>query len=178
MTGAPGGKPGRGRMQNRGSGAAAHRRPQAIGRRRAMKLSKGKLSMPKLFDSREDCHRSPFGAVAEGTPVFFRICLPRPLKSTAAQLLVQEDGGEESRLEMFWAGMEGQDQEWWDCHYAPPRPGLYWYGFRLETPDGVWYLSRCGDGSAALTREIPARWQLTCYAADFRTPDWLAGGVM
>lgn len=43
---------------------------------------------------------------------------------------------------MFWAGMDGDDQEWWDCHYTPAVPGLYWYGFEMTLADGAAYLVR------------------------------------
>ena len=68
--------------------------------------------MPKLFDSREDLSPFSLRPLPKGRRSF-RICLPRPLKSTAAlSCWSRKTAGEESRLEMFWAGMEGQDQEW------------------------------------------------------------------
>lgn len=135
--------------------------------------------MPELFDSRNTAYRSPFGAVAERTPVFFRICLPRHLGCSAAHLIVGADDRMDDWQGMFWAGMEGDAHEWWDCHYAPPAPGLYFYAFALDTAQGRKYLERQPDASARLS-DTPrgARWQLTSYAADFVTPDWLAGGVM
>ncbi len=131
-----------------------------------------------LFNSRDLRYRAPFGAVAENTELFFRICLPRSLGCRRAWFCHRADSGMEQRDAMFWAGMEGTEREWWDCHYTPKTADLYWYTFCLETDHGLRYLSCEGDGTAALREQVGGWWQLTCYEAGFTTPDWLAGGVM
>ena len=68
--------------------------------------------MPELFDSRDLSYRTPFGAVAVGTEVLFRICLPRNWGCHAATLLIEQDGHPEQYNGMFWAGMYGDDREW------------------------------------------------------------------
>ncbi len=135
--------------------------------------------MPVLFDSRDLGYRTPFGAVAENTEVFFRICLPRSWGCHGAFLLVERDGHPRRQMGMFWAGMEGEDHEWWDIHYTPSHAGVYWYSFQVELALGTGWLLRQPDGRAsyAYTSTGPW-WQLTCYEAGFTTPDWLAGGVM
>ncbi len=142
------------------------------------------------FDSRNLHYRSPFGAQPAGQAVFFRICLPRELGCTAARLCVQraaEDPAEDAcpagdalqRFSMFWAGMEGDRQEWWDIHYVPDAPGLYWYWFEADAAEGARFLARLPDGTGTLTGDgAGPRWQLTCYDPAFRTPGWLAGGIM
>lgn len=130
------------------------------------------------FSSRDCRYRSPFGAVADHTPVHFRICLPRTLGCRGAFLVVCRDGAMDEYHGMFWAGMEQQDHEWWECHFTPETPDLYWYGFALETDCGKRYLSLEREGRAQITDSLHRRWQLTCYDRNFKTPDWLAGGVM
>lgn len=131
----------------------------------------------QLFSSRDEHYRSPFGAVKEGTPVLFRICLPRELGCRAAWFIHRQDGGMAAWDGMFWAGMEGDAHEWWDCRYTPSSPDLYWYAFALDTVNGRQYLSCNADGTASLLYAPGNNWQLTCYSRDFNTPDWLAGGV-
>ena len=130
------------------------------------------------FDSRDIRYRSPFGAVAAGTPVFFRVCLPRGWGCSGCRLRVCPDGKAEERYGMFWAGMEGEDREWWDCHYAPAESGLYFYGFELDIPGGTRHLSRRADGGALCGEQPGELWQLTAYEGEYETPAWLAGGVM
>lgn len=141
--------------------------------------------MTPLFNSRDERYRSPFGAQPAGQAVFFRICLPRELHCSGARFCVryeacrQTEGARDAALySMFWAGMEGDRHEWWDCHYTPEEPGIYWYWFEMDTAGGLQYLTRQADGTAAIAASADApRWQLTCYDPGFRTPDWLAGGI-
>ncbi len=135
--------------------------------------------MLELFDSRSLEHRAPFGAVAVGTEVLFRICIPRNWGCHAASLLVEQDGCPERVSGMFWAGMCGAEHEWWDVRFAPAEAAVYFYGFQLELALGTGWLVRRPNGTAAYSYETKSpRWQLTAYEADFSTPDWLAGGIM
>ncbi len=135
--------------------------------------------MPPLFDSRDKAYRAPFGAVAENTEVFFRICIPREWGCHAAHLLVQPEAMPRHDFGMFWAGMAGDSHEWWDVRYTPTQAGVYWYTFRLELAMGNGWLVRQPDGSAAYSHtQSSPMWQLTCYEENFSTPDWLAGGVL
>lgn len=134
--------------------------------------------MRPLFNSRDIQYRKPFGTVAEETAVLFRVCLPREWHCHAVHLLRCEDGGLTQWDGMFWAGMEGDDREWWECHYTPDKAGLYWYGFAADSERGREYLTCRPDGTAEVSNEMGRLWQLTCYEKGFTTPDWLAGGVM
>ncbi len=135
--------------------------------------------MPQLFNSRDAAYRSPFGAVAENTAVFFRICIPREWDCHGACLIVQPEAMHRQDIGMFWAGMADDTHEWWDVRFTPTTAGIYWYGFRLDLGLGHGWLIRQADGTAAYSySQSSPMWQLTCYEADFTTPDWLTGGVM
>jgi len=135
--------------------------------------------MPAFFDSRDIQYRAPFGAVEEGTPVTLRVCMPRNWGCHAATLLMEQEGCYRTEIPMGWAGMCGADHEWWAATYTPAAAGLYWYGFHVEVAMGGGYLTRRSDGTAAYSPDREGtRWQLTCYEKSFRTPDWLAGGVL
>ena len=130
-----------------------------------------------IFHSRLSCHRSPVGAVEEGTPIHFRICLPRNLGCRAAYLCIQTDGNAGTDdSSMFWCGMEGRDHEWWECHYTPHTAGLYWYRLRVDTNTGNLPLGRGEYGEGVLGSD--AMYQLTVYQKGFTTPSWLRGGIM
>ena len=73
---------------------------------------------PLLFNARDPRYRNPLGAVVQGTSVFLRICLPREWHCSGATLLIHADQQPDAAFGMFWAGMEGFDHEWWDCHFT------------------------------------------------------------
>ena len=129
-----------------------------------------------LFNSRNSIHRSPLGAVADGTRVHFKITLPRDMQCSASYLLVQHPDNRIECLDMFWCGMNGNDYEWWECHFTPQKTGLYFYHFELRTSRGRSVLKKDLGGEArAGARED---WQLTVYDGAYKTPDWLAGGIL
>ena len=131
--------------------------------------------MNQLFDSRDPFHRRPVGAVEEETRIHFKIRLPRDLRCSASYLLVQDDKSKNDMVSsMFWCGMDGDGHEFWECDFAPPESGLYWYRFELETCRGRMPLLKGEGGKGALSSGT--FWQLTVYEKGFQTPGWLCGG--
>ncbi len=129
-----------------------------------------------MFNSRSRKYRNPVGAVGSGTAVHFRITLPRELTCSQAHLIIEQEGAGTTVWGMFWCGMNGNNQEWWECEYTPEEPGLYFYHFEVRTCRGNLRLSR-GEAGAAVFGGTN-RWQMTVYDSGFSTPDWLLGGVM
>ncbi len=129
-----------------------------------------------MFNSRDTAYKDPVGAVEEGTKVHFRITLPRELTSSAAHLVVEQEGVGSQVLDMFWCGMNGEGWEWWECHFTPDAPGLYFYYFEARTCRGSRRLSRGFAGNAVFGGFD--RWQMTVYSRSFSTPEWLEGGIM
>ncbi len=131
-----------------------------------------------LFNSRDKFFRNPTGAVPDGQNIHFKVCLPRYLGCSRVTLRVhnEHEGSEESG-NLFWCGMEGNDFEYWEIDYIPTQAALRYYYFELETSSGVKFLgrTRCGLGEL---QAHPIAWQLTVYESTFKTPDWLAGGIM
>ena len=131
-----------------------------------------------LFNSRDPFFRKPTGAVSNGTPVHFKVCLPRYLCCTAATLVIHNE--HENRVDrgnLFWCGMEGSDFEYWEVDYTPEVTSLNYYYFELSTSSGTKYLGRTRYGLGELQSQ-PVAWQLTVYENTFKTPDWLSGGIM
>lgn len=134
----------------------------------------------KIFNSREAEFRSPTGAVPSGTPMHFRIVLPRDLRCSSAVLALKDDKfGDTAVYSMFWCGMAGEDHEQWECDVTDTAVGLYWYHFSIETCYGRRYIMKGygGEGYIAMSDHEP-RFQLLCYEKDFETPEWMPGGIM
>lgn len=129
----------------------------------------------EMFHSRDPIYKDPVGAVSEGTAVHFRITLPRELTASAAFLIMEQEGVGVQRLDMFWCGMNGEDKEWWECHYTPSAAGLYFYYFEARTCRGSLRLSK-GFSGAAVSGGLSS-WQMTVYSQTLSTPEWLTGGI-
>lgn len=132
----------------------------------------------KIFDSRDKLYRNPTGAVAENTQVHFKVCLPRYLSASAVNVIFKnEHTGKTETGNMFWCGIRGRDFEWWEVDFTPKTPGLWHYHFELDCVSSAKKIGRDFGGVGVMTTN-PSPWQLTVYEKDFKTPDWLAGGII
>ena len=130
-----------------------------------------------MFQSRNPVYRYPLGAVEEGTSVHFKISIGRDLHCSAMYCCVIDDStSEETHYSMFWCGMDGENAEYWECDYAPPHAGLFFYHFEGDTWHGRQKYMHGMYGRDQLGGD--RSWQLTAYRKGFQTPDWLSGGVM
>ena len=136
--------------------------------------------MPTPFDSQKLFYRSPFGAVEQDTTVRFRLLLPRAERSKYTELCVKYDYDYNwEYIKLIWCGAFDDATEIWECEFTPDRVGLYWYSFRLQTPNGNRYLQPADAYKISTIEDSPGRsWQLTCYKKGFETPKWPVGGVM
>lgn len=133
--------------------------------------------MDVLFCARDSVYRNPTGALPAGGNLHLKIRLPRTLGCSAAFFSVRHDAEQEAtNYAMFWCGMDGWDHEWWECDYQPSRTGIYWYCFRLNTGCGLQTIHRTTGGFGIF--ESADSFQLTVYEPEFKTPDWLSGGVI
>ncbi|MBQ8503615.1 MAG: glycoside hydrolase family 13 protein [Clostridia bacterium] len=129
------------------------------------------------FNSRNNLHKSPFGAVCEKQKITFRIILPRHLQCSGVHLAIKEDKGGYIYHGFSWLRMEGDNEEWWEGTYEAENAGIYFYHFVYDTPWGRVTIRHNGDcnGTLSMGRHD---WQLSVYAEGFSTPDWLKGGII
>lgn len=128
------------------------------------------------FNSRNQIHKSKFGALKEGEHVVFKVILPRSLSCTGVDLVIRNDKGEAVYHPMNWLSMEGDDQEWWALGYTAEKADIYFYHFEYNTSWGRTSILHKGNNLGLLSCGTQ-EWQLTVYSKDFSTPDWLKGGV-
>ena len=130
------------------------------------------------YNSRYEYHKSVFGAIMTGQNVVFRIVLPRDFCCHHARLAVKKDGEKfEKLIEMQWDCMQGEGEERWKVSFMPETAGLYEYRFEYDTPWGTSRIFNFGNGIGKI-RNTGDFWQLTVYDKDFRTPEWLKGGII
>ena len=136
--------------------------------------------MPIPFDSQRTYYRTPFGAVEQDTAISLRVLAPREHHSKIVELCVKYDYDYNWEYhKMIWCGNFDEFTEIWECTFTPHRVGLYWYMFRMNTPNGLRYISPSDPYKVSEIAEHPGRsWQITCYKKGFTTPQWPVGGVM
>lgn len=129
------------------------------------------------FDSRKTEYKSAVRAIAVNEKVKLRIIVPRSMGCSGARLAVYKDGEETVFYGMFWAGMCTDNYEYWELHFYATTPGLYFYHFELDTPWGLNYLKNVGSGLGGFNAN-GAEFQQTVYESEFKTPDFLKGGII
>ena len=129
------------------------------------------------FNSRDIKHKSIFGSIAAGENLRLCVLMPRSFMCSAVSLILHKDGEKPFEKPLFWCGMNGDDEEWWDITFSYPEAGLYFYYFKYETPYGKGniFLKNGGCGEFAPDGN---EWQQTVYKKGFKTPDWVKGGIM
>jgi len=60
---------------------------------------------------------------------------------------------------------------------VPPHPGLYWYYFTVDCPDGPRYISRGYGGRCEIIDSLGDKYQLTVYDPDYHPPAWFGKGI-
>lgn len=129
------------------------------------------------YNSRNQVHKSKFGALRQGENVVFKVVLPRSLVCSGVDLVIKRDNGERKYIPMNWLSMEGEDQEWWALGYTAEEPDIYFYHFEYSTPWGKTAIMHNGNCLGMLATGGMS-WQLTVYSKNFSTPDWFKGGVL
>lgn len=131
----------------------------------------------QIFNSRKKEYKSQISAIAVDEQVKFRLVVPRCIKCSCARLAVFKDNESTVYYNMFWAGMCSESHEYWEIHFSATTAGLYFYHFELETPWGNSLVKNVGNGEGDLNAE-GTEFQQTVYEKNFKTPDFLKGGLI
>ena len=129
------------------------------------------------FNSRELKHKSIFGSIAAGVSLRLAVLMPRNFCCSKVTLVLHKDGCANEYRDMYWCGMNGDSEEWWDITFSYPEEGLYFYHFTYETPFGTGNIFQRSAGVGKISPD-GHDWQQTVYSAHYTTPDWVKGGVM
>lgn len=128
------------------------------------------------FDSRKSIYKPHFGAVASGKSQTLRLLLHKDAQCSAAYLQIKNDLDKDF-CELPMSPAEWcEDYQFFDCELTL-NTGLYWYCFRYESPHGEFYVTRCENSIGHVSRDGEC-WQQTVYDSDFKTPEWLSGGII
>mgnify|MGYP003294010057 CR=1 FL=1 len=70
---------------------------------------------------------------------------------------MHKDGEDTVYRDMYWCGMNGDNEEWWDITVTIESEGLYFYHFIYETPFGKGniFLRSVNSKFRRLTESVP-----------------------
>ncbi len=128
------------------------------------------------FDSRKSLYKSKFSAVKSGESLTLRLLLHKDAKADEAFLLLSKDGEVEQKILLTQRECL-EDYIFYDTEISLPS-GLYWYRFFYTSPFGNYFVTKVNGVGIVNLEPIGASWQLTVYDSDFKTPDWIKGGII
>lgn len=128
------------------------------------------------FDSRKTLYRSKIGALAEGETLRLKVLLHKDAKVYDAFLIIRNDDEQQATEIPMIATDWLEDYRFYECDLEL-NEGLYWYRFRYTSEYGEFFVTKT-DTSLGIVSPTGASWQQTVYAKDFKTPDWLEGGII
>ncbi len=129
--------------------------------------------MNVYHNSQDSRCRLPLGAMKCLAKLTLRI---RCDDEAEAAVLRFYDGSEK------WFPMDRTEGNWFQVTIdMPDIPILCWYDFRIRNRQGQMFSYGCpsdGMGGEGFITDKPRAWQITTYAADYKTPEYLRHGVM
>ena len=127
--------------------------------------------MTVYFDPLDRLCKSRTGAISRSTEITFQVfrdeCGEGNFSADCCTFVFCRDGEMPTEFPMQ------RTENGWKISLRIHREGLYFYHFRLDYK----YLSRSRLGIGEIN-DFPASFQLTVYAEEFQTPDWMKGGIM
>ena len=128
-----------------------------------------------LYDSKQLMYKDPFGTLTEGQTCTLHIHIPTSVRSIGVEcIFTHQDSTPAFTVSMTRSHTLGV-YDIYQAAFSIALPGLYFYYFRIQKPDGSFRLFKQGDQT---NMEAGDTWQLTCTPADFTTPDWAKGATI
>ncbi len=132
--------------------------------------------MSHLYDSWDLKYKSPFGAVRKGRICDFSIRLPKEVKPDFAPCMVIYRPGFKERFMHLHIVGEEDDCFVWSAGYIPKYTGVHYYYFAYAVCGQRFYIKKTAGHIGNLNDGD--LFQLTVYAEDYKTPNFLKGGIM
>ncbi len=128
------------------------------------------------FDSRNSLYKSVYGAIASDTPLRLCVLLHNDAKVHNVWLCLKNDTSDNL------CEYELTPENWLEDYrfYSITLPfseGLYWYYFRYTSDYGEFKITKA-EHSLGIVSDTGKHWQLTVYDKEYKTPDWLKGGII
>lgn len=117
--------------------------------------------------------KSPKGVVVKQTIVNFKLKIDNPQVINKAFLMVVEDGGQD----YTYKEMKKNDT-FYTVDYKFEASGHFFYNFKLETSEGVYYISKTFDTFSYITREKGEDFFQAVLEKEYTCTDSMQGGLI
>lgn len=128
-----------------------------------------------LFNSKKQEYRSPFGAIPSEAEININFPVSSDLRAEKVDLLVRfNDNVTRVNLPLV------KQADGYDCFagkFTLIYTGIYYYRFEVFA-GGIKHNVGRGDAGQAVEGEWLPEWQITVYDKDFKTPEWVKGGLI
>lgn len=131
-----------------------------------------------IYDSWDIKYKNPFGAIKTGQQCDFRIRLgnERQLDFPPVPVMVIfRNGHKETFLSMNFAG-QTDEYSVYTASFTPEQEGVYYYYFSFKERGIRHYIKKNSGHIASI--DNGDLFQLTVYAKEYETPNFLKGGIM
>lgn len=132
-----------------------------------------------IFDSRSASYRDPFGAVSAGTGVRLSIRLSKTVSHESPELWVfRADQWDTPTAYSMEVSQCRSSCNLYSVVYQAEEPGLFFYCFHVYENGRETYICKNRTGRGVIMPSRGDLWQLTVYDKEFKTPDFLKGGII
>ncbi|MBQ5748540.1 MAG: glycoside hydrolase family 13 protein [Oscillospiraceae bacterium] len=128
-----------------------------------------------LFDSKLPRFKTPFGVLNPGQLCILHIDIPCSCRTVHAELLLLKECGEIVCTYALEKEKTEDLYETFGVSFAIDEPGLYFYYFRITTPNETFRLFKQGNDT---NMEAGDWWQISCVDTTHLVPQAMQGAVM
>lgn len=104
-----------------------------------------------------------------------RLRIPTSCRTVCAELLLENDRTGEARHIEMMRRERAEDYDHFHCEFSLAEPDLYFYFFKIQTPNETFFLFRLGLHDTNM--ESGEKWQLSCISDAYQTPAWAQGAI-
>ncbi|MDR0751092.1 MAG: glycoside hydrolase family 13 protein [Christensenellaceae bacterium] len=127
----------------------------------------------EAYNSRDIKYKKPFGAVRAGKTIDINFPVAEDIDPVSVIINIRQ-GDINKRIALTSVRNK---KNLYHVSFALENPGIYFYRFEIEVKDGIKYCGHDGSGTAIIGEWLP-EWQITVYSKDYKTPQWLKGGLI
>ena len=128
-----------------------------------------------LYDSKQLQFKDPFGTLVPGQHCKLHIHVPTTVHATSVTCeLLYENHTAAQTVTLQKESVQGP-YEVFGGTLTLDKPALYFYFFRVNTPQGSFRLFKQGKDT---NMEAGDLWQVSCVPETFHTPDWAKGALI